>query len=225
MDDSSDDDATVDPTLVGKRTGVTIPPRGKIPFDSPGGLYEDPDAFFDAARTPGQRGKTRKGMGGSDDDDDDDDDGEDDKFDGIEHRGRQRREKDGNVRRRRVEEKEKEKGGERERRRREKEELEEEARRNAARRPDILNSDEDDDYDDGNNGEDGEQRLQTAKVILFFHGSPRRGFYSLIVHYFLRIVFRIESPTSEPQNSLVGRIGCYTVRWEFRPTNRRFLPC
>ena len=173
-DDSSDDDAIVDTTLAGngKRTGVTVPPRGKIPFDSPGGLYEDPDAFFDAARTPGQQGEAKeRGSGGSDDDDDD--------FDGIDRRRMQRSKKGGNMGKRRVEEKD----GERERRRREREEVEEEARRNAARRPDILNSDDDGD-------EDGEHLLKMAKVILtIFHGLPRRGFYSLsslIVHHFLR---------------------------------------
>jgi len=39
-----------DPSTVGKRTGVILPPRGEIPFDANG--LEDADAFFAAAQSP-----------------------------------------------------------------------------------------------------------------------------------------------------------------------------
>jgi hypothetical protein len=50
-DDNNDNNDTVDPTLVSKRTGVTIPHCGSIPFSSPGGRYEDIDAFFGGVRS------------------------------------------------------------------------------------------------------------------------------------------------------------------------------
>ena len=114
-----------DPTLVGKRTGVTVPPRGQVTFDSPSSgndvLFENPDAFFAAAQSGKKRGGSALSAGGSDDDGD----------------GRctsPRRKKGG---RRGVGEDKKE------RCRREREEFEEEARQNAARRPDILQEKED----------------------------------------------------------------------------------
>ena len=36
--------------MVGKRTGVQLPPRGALPINDDG--FEDPDAFFDAAKSP-----------------------------------------------------------------------------------------------------------------------------------------------------------------------------
>jgi hypothetical protein len=45
--------------MIGKRTGVTLPPRGTIPLNSGG--YEDIDAFWDAAKSPNPNVKLKDG--------------------------------------------------------------------------------------------------------------------------------------------------------------------
>jgi hypothetical protein len=127
-----------DPTLVGKRTGVTVPPRGQVTFDSPSSgdvLFENPDAFFAAARSGGKKQT-----------------GADDAGDNNGRRMSPRGKKGG---RQGVEE------DKNERRRREREEFEEEARRNAARRPDLLQSD---DEEDDNEQEDGKPRSKVSSI-------------------------------------------------------------
>ncbi len=134
-----------DPTLVGKRTGVTVPPFGQAKFDSPsssggGMLFENPDAFFAAARSGGKKmGASALSAGGSDDD-----------GDGrrISPRGKKGGRRGANE-------------DKKERRRREREEFEEEARRNAVRRPAILPSDEEDDEK-----EDGKPRSKVSSLAL-----------------------------------------------------------
>jgi len=127
-----------DPTLVGKRTGVTVPPRGQVTFDSPSSgkdvLFENPDAFFAAARSGG------KMAGGSDNDGDND--------------GRRMSPRGKKGGRQGVDE------DKNERRRREREEFEEEARRNAARRPDVLESDEEEEDEQ----EDGKPRSKVSSI-------------------------------------------------------------
>jgi hypothetical protein len=135
-----------DPTLVGKRTGVTVPPRGQVTFDSPSSgdvLFENPDAFFAAARSGGKKNKSSSSLAGGSDDD---------AGDNNRRRMSPRGKKGG---RQGVEE------DKNERRRREREEFEEEARRNAARRPDILQSDEE---EDDNEQEDGKPRFKVSSI-------------------------------------------------------------
>ena len=135
-----------DPTLVGKRTGVTVPPRGQVTFDSPSSgdvLFENPDAFFAAARSGGKKNKSSSSLAGGSDDD---------AGDNNRRRMSPRGKKGG---RQGVEE------DKNERRRREREEFEEEARRNAARRPDLLQSD---DEEDDNEQEDGKPRSKVSSI-------------------------------------------------------------
>lgn len=195
-----------DPTLVGKRTGVTVPPRGQVTFDSPSsggkdGLFENPDAFFAAARSGGKNNKSVSLAGGRDDNDGDDNGRR------MSPRGKKGG-RQGVVR----------------------EEFEEETRRNAARRPDMLQSDEDE-YDEQ---EDGKARskvssiasvLQNNMVAMYFIRLcfDRRMLISIISHsrYSLlifsatfRIVRRRHTNALQSHQEII--LGCSIGPWASR---------
>ncbi len=135
-----------DPTMVGIRTGITLPPRGQIPLDEDG--LEDPDAFFAAAKWPAPGGSLHNsptspgGMnshGGS----------PNNAYGKRAEKAREREKREEDKRRRR-------------------DELEEEGRKNIGKKPDILNKNaasnaDDNEEEDGGGGKPRARFEQTPK--------------------------------------------------------------
>ncbi|KAL9185570.1 hypothetical protein ACHAXT_003347 [Thalassiosira profunda] len=132
MDHDDDDEAndqnnegpkTNDPTLVGKRTGVALPPRGAIPIGQDG--LEDADAFFAAAKSPAGGLRSPDGSHGH----------------GSPSKAYGRRAEKARARDKQDEE-----------RRLRREALEAEGRKNAARGPEILHQNDDEEGEGGARG-------------------------------------------------------------------------
>eukprot|EP01082_Thalassiosira_pseudonana_P003419 g2626.t1 g2626 contig12:492567-494921(+) len=138
---------------IGKRTGVTLPPRGEIPMEKDS-HFEDADAFWDAAKSPAPGSSSgsaakRSGKGAA---------------------------KGGHGKKGEVKRAERERIAEQQRV--ERMQFEEASRKNALKKPDLLNTqddfDDDDDDDDGDNNNSSRKAQQTPK--------PAPGWSNRLLH-------------------------------------------